>query len=253
MSRLDKIHRKEMVSHAIAVIDIVPESAIDIIKNILLSNKEITSSRIRNDTSLSGPALNVVVSFIMNYSHEKEVLLLVLELAQAMKKHIIQNMDSCDLVWTGPVHFPIPARSNFGIIKEMISKANYRITIVGYRVEDYADPILHLLSISLDNEIDVKLIIDRADLQIPVITKLWKGKRFPPTYTRKVDTKDPIASIHAKLVIIGSYDLLVTSANLTYHGLNSNLEVGIRVRGKTAAKAEELISQLIESGFLVKV
>lgn len=249
----NKINRKEIVSNAIAVIDIVPENTIDIIKNILLANTEITSSRIKNETSLSGPALNAVISLIMKHSHEKEVLLLVLELAQAMKKHLIQNMDYCDLVWTGPVHFPIPARSNFGIIKEMISKANHKITIVGYRVEDYADPILHLLSKSLDNEIDVKLIIDRADLQIPVITKLWKGKRFPSTYTRTVDAKDPIASIHAKLVIIDSQDLLVTSANLTYHGLDSNLEVGIRVRGKTAAEAEELISQLIESGFLVKV
>ena len=42
----------------------------------------------------------------------------------------------------------------------------------------------------------------------------------------------------------------MTSANLTFHGLESNLELGLRVRGPQAAVVAERFDQLAAMGVL---
>jgi len=46
-------------------------------------------------------------------------------------------------------------------------------------------------------------------------------------------------------------DALVTSANLTYHGFQGNLEMGLRVKGPPAAEIHDRIHELIASGEFV--
>jgi phosphatidylserine/phosphatidylglycerophosphate/cardiolipin synthase-like enzyme len=47
--------------------------------------------------------------------------------------------------------------------------------------------------------------------------------------------------------------MLVTSANLTYHGLSGNVEVGVLVEGNVAAEAVQLINRLIAEGVVVRL
>ena len=54
-----------------------------------------------------------------------------------------------------------------------------------------------------------------------------------------------MASLHAKLVVAKQKDALVTPANLTYHGLKANLELGVRLQGPVAADIVDHFNRLI--------
>ena len=55
------------------------------------------------------------------------------------------------------------------------------------------------------------------------------------------------------MLVVDRSDLLVTSANLTWHGMTNNFEIGLRVRGNAARKAEDLIRNLIDRNYLETV
>src|SRR5262249_43472835 len=57
----------------------------------------------------------------------------------------------------------------------------------------------------------------------------------------------PYASMHAKCLLVDSSDLLITSANFTFHGLRGNIEIGVRLGGAPAAEARKFFSHLVEN------
>ena len=62
-----------------------------------------------------------------------------------------------------------------------------------------------------------------------------------------------MSALHAKAIIVDGYTLLTTSANLSYHGLTGNIELGLLVEGSVAQEATTLLRALIEKGICVKV
>src|SRR5690606_20860954 len=73
------------------------------------------------------------------------------------------------------------------------------------------------------------------------------GHRRPTAYSWE-NLDDEIAKLHAKVLIVDDHDALVTSANLTGHGLTSNVEVGLRVQGRPAADLAAHLRRLIAAG-----
>jgi len=59
--------------------------------------------------------------------------------------------------------------------------------------------------------------------------------------------------MHAKCVLVDGSDLLVTSANFTFHGLHGNIEIGVRLSGAAAAEARKIFSHLVEDGVVEPV
>ena len=66
------------------------------------------------------------------------------------------------------------------------------------------------------------------------------------------DDNDRIAKLHAKVIIVDRRDLLVTSANLTSHGMSGNLELGARLIGRPAKQAHDHVLNLITDGTFLK-
>jgi phosphatidylserine/phosphatidylglycerophosphate/cardiolipin synthase-like enzyme len=56
--------------------------------------------------------------------------------------------------------------------------------------------------------------------------------------------------LHAKLILTDDVDLLVTSANLTYHGLERNMELGIRLRSDACRIVADHFASLARAGVL---
>jgi len=72
----------------------------------------------------------------------------------------------------------------------------------------------------------------------------------PKVYTWRPPPNHPYTKLHAKCLVVDRLDALVTSANFTFHGLESNLELGLRARGLQAAAIAERFDHLIASGVL---
>ncbi len=60
----------------------------------------------------------------------------------------------------------------------------------------------------------------------------------------------PYTKLHAKALVVDRLEALVTSANLTLHGLQANLELGLRVRGPQAQAIALRFDHLIASNVL---
>jgi phosphatidylserine/phosphatidylglycerophosphate/cardiolipin synthase-like enzyme len=90
------------------------------------------------------------------------------------------------------------------------------------------------------------------DVNRQALLQAWRpGSRRPSIFRWADSERDEMASIHAKLLIGDRLDALVTSANLTYHGLQGNLEMGLRVKGRPATDIHDRFHDLINDGELV--
>ena len=57
--------------------------------------------------------------------------------------------------------------------------------------------------------------------------------------------EDKISALHAKVITVAQMDTLITSANLSYHGQEGNIELGARIHSKELAKQVEDIFTLL--------
>ncbi len=158
------------------------------------------------------------------------------------------------LVWTGPALASIRARSTTGVLLELIERARSEVIIVGYAWTDGAAAIFQALVAAQQRRVRVTIAGDQLEQNLNVLRSHWpSGQQLPELYTRPASPLDGKSALHAKLAIADSRRMLVTSANLTYHGLAGNIEIGLVVTGQSVADAVELLSALIAAGELVPV
>ena len=82
--------------------------------------------------------------------------------------------------------------------------------------------------------------------------KSWPvASPVPSVFTWPEAPHDTMAKLHAKVIVADGRDALVTSANLTYHGYEANIEIGVRVSGEPARLVEKHFRELIRAEELV--
>lgn len=161
-----------------------------------------------------------------------------------------------DLVWTGP-HSPanVQALTTTAVLREMIEGARHKILVVGYnltRHNEFSVGVIDALAKAAGNGRRVIMALHDDGSNFGYLTDLWPRNLPLPRLLRWVGVpEDPKASLHAKLVVADASDLLVTSANLTFHGLEQNIEMGVRIRGSFAFEVDRHFSNLEREGVLV--
>lgn len=166
----------------------------------------------------------------------------------------IAESPEVNLVWTGPALAPVRARSTVGVLLELIEKAQSELIIVGYALTDGAAAIFEALVAAQQRSVRVTIAGDQLEQNLKVLRSHWpQAQRLPELYTRPRSPVDEKSALHAKLAIADSRRMLVTSANLTYHGLEGNIEIGLVVTGKPARDVVGLLQALINKGELVEL
>jgi phosphatidylserine/phosphatidylglycerophosphate/cardiolipin synthase-like enzyme len=59
--------------------------------------------------------------------------------------------------------------------------------------------------------------------------------------------------MHGKALLVDGRDLLVTSANFTFHGTRANIEFGIRIKDIHVVEAASVFRALLQSDLLERV
>lgn len=162
-----------------------------------------------------------------------------------------------ELVWTGDIATGSTVRSTLPVVMEMLRWARRSVLVMTYALwvsaGESARVIARLADLS-NAGISVTFVLDehyQGGRNIRELRARWpQGHRLPNLYTW-ADRDDASAKLHAKVLVVDQNDLLITSANLTRHGLRGNLEFGVRVRGRTAQEAYRHITTLIRSGAFV--
>jgi phosphatidylserine/phosphatidylglycerophosphate/cardiolipin synthase-like enzyme len=152
-----------------------------------------------------------------------------------------------ELVATIPVDSPGIARPTERVIREMLGQSTEELIVLGY---EFTDPeMIGLIASACSRGVEAIMICDRGKGAADRILSAWpKGIREPRLYLDRVrPDAGPYASMHAKCLLVDGSNLLVTSANFTFHGMQKNIEVGVRLSGWPANEARKIFSYLVEN------
>lgn len=184
---------------------------------------------------------------------------LALRTANALRTRDQPGRAEIEIVWTGPQSPGTLMRPTGAVIEEMLRKARAsgEILVVGYSLTA-ADGtlmrgVIDLLAAASRRGAAVVFVLHRDDEErnkANLIDAWSVFVRKPTVLTWRPGPEHPYTKLHAKALVVDRMDLLVTSANLTFHGLESNLELGLRLRGPQAAIVAERFDQLTADGVL---
>lgn len=181
------------------------------------------------------------------------LLRLCLQTLRVQHEEMLPRLTDAELVATLPTNVPGIARPTRRVIHEMVSSATREIILLGYEFTDVA--VLDLLVDASNRGTDVIVIIDRSKGAAARILDAWPATSTPPRIYQDRVREDaaPYSSMHAKCLLVDGRSVLVTSANFTFHGLEGNIEIGVRIGGRSAEEARKIFSYLVESGVVEPV
>ena len=213
-------------------------------------NKEILINAIKSDYS-NGTTKSVEI-LKRNYP----------ELSQQKCESIIElineaitsnEADKVSIVVTAPPSFAINARTTMSVVQSMISGAERNIIITGYSLSSYFSDLVDIIIDKSQHGVFVKFFVNDIDKQQGFDKLLRYKGRFLNMYNYK-QSDDKMSALHAKVLSVDGYSTLITSANLSYHGQQGNIELGTKIDSKTVAKQiDDIFTKLIFSKVFVQL
>ena len=167
-----------------------------------------------------------------------------------------------EVVWTGPRAETSYLRATRQVVIELIRGAGDEVLLVGYWIASGSDPtgsvvrIVETLGVAARRGVRVRVVLDhglRPDggSNRDLFLGLWPKDLPPPAvFTWRTEGDDPHLKLHAKVTVADRRDALITSANLTMHAMDANMEMGVRVIGAAAASIAEHFDVLMADGTL---
>ncbi len=159
-----------------------------------------------------------------------------------------KKIEKSKIVFTGPTSFRLKQTKIWDEVKSMLSDAKQSITLTGYSVSDFFDEMQELIIQKSMQGIYINLYINDFEKHEDVLKRLIAYKnnnQFIHIYKYIKPEDDKMAALHAKMIVVDGYKSLISSANLSYHGMEGNIEAGIYIESEEKGKEiEELLKNL---------
>lgn len=164
-----------------------------------------------------------------------------------------------ELVWTGPTTRFVPTRRTEQVLLDLIATARKDFILVSFVAYDVPS-VVSALNEAASRGVRVRILLEASighggtlsynpsaimRSQVPTAEILtWQVKAEP-----FMDGK-----VHAKVAVVDGARAFITSANLTGHALEKNMEAGVLVHGGAVPKVlSDHLQGLIDVGVIVKV
>ncbi|KKM01434.1 hypothetical protein LCGC14_1794470 [marine sediment metagenome] len=162
-------------------------------------------------------------------------------LASAETAKHCRESESISLVWTGPKTEIIPLRRTDQALLQVINEAQEKLLVVSfvvYKIEQIRQALIQ----ATNRGVDVSVCVEDPEASAGKINQdtikelgesiLQKAKVYIwPLSQRQNDAQGHYGSLHVKCAIADDNLLFISSANLTGHALNLNMELGVLIRG----------------------
>lgn len=156
-----------------------------------------------------------------------------------------KNADKISLVVTAPPSFAIDAKPTMTVVRSMLEGAKRNILITGYSLSSYFSDLTDTIIEKSQKGIFVKFFINNVEKQQDVDKLLRYKGHFLKIYNYSND-EDKMAALHAKVISVDMNQTLITSANLSYHGQQGNIELGTLIESRDIARQlDGILTQLI--------
>ena len=213
---------------------------LDILLNAIKDTAPVSPDR---QSTTNAPAVNLIKKRYPNLSpaEAEEIYLLV-------SSALMTNQgDRSELVVTAPPSFSVKARSTVNTVSSMILGAQSSILITGYSLSGYFGDLVDCMIQKSKSGVLIKFFANGLEGQAEFEKLLKYRGRFLRIYNYQKH-KDPMSSLHAKVICVDQSKTLITSANLSYHGQEGNIEMGTYIESATIARqVDEVLTKLLFS------
>jgi len=173
----------------------------------------------------------------------------LLQSAQGQKKE-----ERVALVATAPASFSLRAMPTKITVENMIRNASASILITGYSLSEYFSDLVDEIVLKSQRGVFVKFFVNDIERQTGLDKILRYKGRFLKVYNYPKQSDDKMAALHAKVISTDKREALITSANLSYHGQEGNLELGTHIESPAIAQQiDDVFTQLIFKKVFVEV
>lgn len=155
--------------------------------------------------------------------------------------HRAKKEQETELVWTGPSSRLVATRKTEQALLEVIDTAETKLFItsfVAYNIES----IMTALRRAIGRDVQVSMLLESSDqhgggVSIDVIGKMRAALPKARIYFWR-DKEEAFAGgkVHAKVAVCDGRLGFISSANLTGHAMERNMEAGVLVRGGSLPK-----------------
>ena len=155
------------------------------------------------------------------------------------------SSDKVSLVVTAPTSFALKARTTMNTVQSLINGAERSILITGYSLSNYFADLVDTIIEKSRSGVFVKFFVNDIDKQ-PAFEKIRRYKgRFLKVYNYR-PAEGSMAALHAKVISVDWKKTFITSANLSYHGQQGNIELGTLIESeKLAGQLDDVFTKLI--------
>lgn len=153
-----------------------------------------------------------------------------------------RNDDSAELIITASPSFALRVKPTKVVVNAMLSNAKSSILITGYSLSDYFSDLVDCVIRKSQEGVLVKFFVNDIDSHDRLCR--YKG-RFLRIYNYPKQ-EDKMSALHAKVISVDQQDTLITSANLSYHGQEGNIELGTKIHSRDLARqVEDVFTKLV--------
>ncbi len=164
-----------------------------------------------------------------------------------------RNDDGAELIITAPPSFALRVKPTKVVVNSMLSNAKSSILITGYSLSDYFSDLLDCVIRKSQEGVFVKFFVNDIESQNSFDRLLRYKGRFLKIYNYPKQ-EDKMSALHAKVISVDQQDTLITSANLSYHGQEGNIELGAKIYSKEVARqVEDVFTRLVFSKLFKEV
>ena len=150
--------------------------------------------------------------------------------------HAAKSEQDIELVWTGPSSELIATRKTEQALLEVINVAKNKLFLTSFVAYDVASIVVSLAS-AADRGVNLSMLLESSDkhgggVSIDAIARMREV--LPTTKVYFWGNKgDSFAGgkVHAKVAVCDEELCFISSANLTGHAMEKNMEAGVLIRG----------------------
>jgi phosphatidylserine/phosphatidylglycerophosphate/cardiolipin synthase-like enzyme len=154
----------------------------------------------------------------------------------AFARQQIQRENNVELVWTGPTTPFVATRRTEQVLLDLIGYAQSDLFLVSFVAYDVSSVIDALNAASIRG-IDIRILLETSkshggSLTVDPIATMRRSVPSAELYVW-TDRQAPFAEgrVHAKVAVADGNSAFLTSANLTGHALEKNMEAGVVITG----------------------
>lgn len=164
-----------------------------------------------------------------------------------------------ELVWTGPTTRFVPTRRTDQVLLDLIASATKDVFLVSFVAYDVPS-VVAALNDAASRGVRIRILLEASTshggtLNYDPAAKMRSRVATAELFTWK-EKPEPFVEgkVHAKVVVVDGARAFITSANLTGHALEKNMEAGVLMSGGHVPQAlADHLQALIGIGILDRV